>query len=189
MPFFGLSMDEWNAGFSTQREVFEWIASSRFFATGRPFTRQDMQRDARERRIKDDRKMYWEFLEWAAEREQEMGLAVTRESFDDKTFHAEALDYFNKRAQFDALVESRVKKQIVKSKFNAAMVAEWTGLNVRSRGKDVKRIMDAVRETFGGSEGVVEAVEEEGNEQVEKVVLEVWDKIKAEDQLKRSSNE
>jgi hypothetical protein len=180
MSFFELSMTRWKAGFSTHREIFEWLATSRFFTTGTGFTRINKQCKGRERRIKDDRKMYWGFIEWAEEREREDG-PRRREAFDERTFHNEALVHFNKKAQFDAIDDSRIVKQIVKARFNGTKVGEWTDLTGRWR--EVKKIMDVVRERLGGEEGVIRFLEAEGDEGIQRIVLEVWESIRTEDDV------
>jgi hypothetical protein len=179
MAFFGLSMTRWREGFSTHKEVFEWVATSRFFCTGTCFARIDKQREGRERRIKDDRKMYWSFLEWAGERERENG-RTPGEVFDERTFHNEALVHFNRKAEFDAMVHSKAIKQTAKAGFNGTKVGEWTGLTGRWR--EVKRIMDAVRKRLGGEEGVAKLLETVGDEGMKQLVVDVWEGIKVEDE-------
>src|SRR6266403_2644198 len=58
MSFFGLSMERWKAGFATQHQAFEWIASSRFFVPGQ------ISDPASRAKSRSDRSMYQAYFHW-----------------------------------------------------------------------------------------------------------------------------
>ncbi|KAI0283986.1 hypothetical protein BGY98DRAFT_639697 [Russula aff. rugulosa BPL654] len=62
LPFFGLSLERWRAGFETQQDAFEWVTSSRFYVPG--------QVSDKTSRVKArvNRGMYQAFLQWSEAR-------------------------------------------------------------------------------------------------------------------------
>ena len=158
-PFFGFSMERWKAGFETQQEAFEWIASSRFYAPG--------QISDKAARVKSraDRGMYQAFLQWSDagaipavandgqphEKEKSEDREVVRESV-----RGEALAFFGKREEHDALVQTNERKVHLRTIWNGRKVGEWTGNNNRAIG----RVMALIRQTIG-EEKIGQMTEEE----------------------------
>lgn len=164
----GMSMDPWIVGFKSKREVFEWVGTSRFFdprrfrSTGEGF-----------RKVKPERKMYHEFVEWAMEKV----LAATERGEELPGQRAkvltrdEILEYFGKKKAFETLVQERTRRLELKEVFSGHKVRDWADLG--NHWKGVKLIMDAVRERYGGDEGIWELYDREGEEGVKKVVVQV----------------
>ena len=178
-----MSMDPWIAGFRSKREVFEWVGTSRFFdprrfrSTGEGF-----------RKVKPERKMYHEFVEWAMEKalaatgrgeepSVQRSKAVTRE---------DALEYFGKKKAFEALVRERTRRLELKEVFSGHKVRDWTDLG--NHWKGVKLVMDGVRERHGGDEGVWKIYDREGEEGVKKVVVQVKEDLLEEIDRKQSTD-
>jgi len=171
----GMSMDPWTAGFKSKREVFEWVGTSGFFdprrfrSTGEGF-----------RKVKSERKMYHEFVEWAMEKV----LAATERGEElpgqgsKVVMKDEALEYFGKKNAFEALVRERTRRLGLKEVFCGHKVRDWADLG--NHWKGVKLIMDGVRERYGGDEGVWKIYDKEGEEGVKKVVMQVKEELSVE---------
>lgn len=145
--FFGLSLVTWERGFVTEHAAFAWIATSRFFSTHR-------LKDAHSKKRKTgSRAMYGRFLDWA----QEQPITETHVLSADAVVVA-ALLHFNKKAEFDSLIEEYTQKaakiearKTLKTIFNGNIVADWTGLDNRR----VKIVMDKIRQEKGGELGLL----------------------------------
>jgi UDP-2,3-diacylglucosamine pyrophosphatase LpxH len=161
-------MDTWNKGFVTQNAAFEWAASSRFFSARR--LEEVQNRSKRKERAK--RKMYTHFLAWAQEQKHDEPEPVwTKESVT-----TEALAYFNKKAEYDKLIEEHARiasiheaGRRVNSVFNGTLVGEWTGL----KNMEVKRVMDKVRQKLGGEAAMDGMTIEEIRKAVEQANVEL----------------
>jgi hypothetical protein len=161
-------MDTWKKGFATQEAAFEWAASSRFFCTRRLEDAQN--RSKRKERAK--REMYIRFQAWAQEQQRN----EPEPTWTPETVVAEALIYFNREAEYDALMKEYARlasileaRRRVKSMFNGILVAEWTGLcNLQA-----KRVMDKVREKMGGEIAMDGMAMEEIRNAVEQAALEL----------------
>jgi hypothetical protein len=169
MPFFGLSLDTWEQGFTTKLQVFEWVVTSRFFDPTYFKTKGEGIR-----KVKHDRKMYAEFAFWVESRAE--GTARESTPRKEKTeIVAEALVYFNKKEEFEELARSRLNRARMKEGFNGCKVNEWAGMGSHWRG--VKLIMDRVRMRLGGDEEVTKLLKERGEEELKELVLEVKDEL------------
>jgi hypothetical protein len=176
MEYMGLAMATWKAGFKTKREVFQWAGTSRFFDPTKFRSHGEGIR-----KVKPERKMYAEFVEWAMERAaaSSRGEAVqeSKEMRQERElkFRDETLVYFKQKEAFDALTRERFLRARVKEVFRGSKVRDWTDLGEHWKG--VKIVMDAVRDRVGGEEGVMEILETEGEEGVKKIVLEVKEEV------------
>ncbi|KZT12016.1 uncharacterized protein LAESUDRAFT_621344, partial [Laetiporus sulphureus 93-53] len=136
LAFYGLSRDRWAEGFTTEREVFDWAASSRLFDVQKAVrAEQNYVAGAKQRAA---RSMYQRFLEYTLERvESETQMpSQTTVSTDD------VLRFFGKKAEHDALINASLMKAHARKIFAGKLVEEWTGL----KGMPVKWLMDTVRE-------------------------------------------
>ena len=106
-------MERWRAGFATQREAFEWIASSHFYAPGQLSDR------ASRAKSRANRSMYQAFLQWSDARagtgaENDGQPQDTREAEEKEAIiesvRREALAFFGKREEHDALVEANKRR-------------------------------------------------------------------------------
>ncbi|KAH9950553.1 hypothetical protein B0H21DRAFT_499013 [Amylocystis lapponica] len=137
LSFFGLSMDQWAAGFASQRAVFDWAASSTLFDAPR-LARRNVGRASTKKAL-EVRTMYQAFLMYACERAA--GAAPRAEVTQDA-----ALRFFGKDAEHDALLHAARARQHAREVFTGKLVEEWTGV----RGVPVRWVMDGVRERLGG---------------------------------------
>lgn len=184
-PFFGLSMERWKAGFETQEEAFEWVTSSRFYVPG-----QISDKTARVK-SRANRSMYQAFLQWSdasatsetanddqlQEKEERENREAVRESI-----RGEALAFFGKRDEHDALVKANERRVHLKAIWNGRKVGEWTGNNNRAIG----RVMALIRQTIG-EEKIGQMTEEELKQHVlqanEAVELQLAEERQAREEL------
>jgi hypothetical protein len=177
MDYMGLDMVPWKAGFKTKREVFEWAGTCRFFDPSKFRSQGEGIR-----KVKPERKMYAEFVEWAMERtasatpgEEVVPKSKEMRQSRELQFRDEALVHFKRKETFDALTRERFSRMRVKEVFGGSRVRDWTDLGEHWKG--VKIVMDAVRERVGGEEGVLRILEAEGEDGVKKIVLDVKEEV------------
>lgn len=172
MQYMELSMKQWNAGFQTKKEIFEWVGASPLFDPARFQTEgQGIKK------VKPERKMYAQFVEWAKEQKQRVGDSGTASRGMDKEEQVQhALKYFGKKEEYDALEREDADKARLKEGFNGTKVRQWAGLPVE-QWKDLKNIMDQVRGTVGGEPGILKILDEEGEEGIKQYVLQAKEKL------------
>ncbi|KAG7443038.1 uncharacterized protein BT62DRAFT_1078771 [Guyanagaster necrorhizus] len=163
--FIGCDMKRYEQGFTTKRALFEWVAKSRFF-TPRMFGK----RDAEGGKIKQDRKMYWEFVAWA----QSQPNSSSNESPAERQcrIREEALRHFGKQIVLNVQMNEITARSRLKAVFNGKIVAERAEMGTHWRG--VKMIMDRVREQCGGGdESVLKMLdnEEDGEKKLMQMVI------------------
>ncbi|KAF9464180.1 hypothetical protein BDZ94DRAFT_1257197 [Collybia nuda] len=172
--FMGLSMTEWKAGFGSKREVFEWAGASRLFVAS-----QFRSEGEGFKRVKPERRMYAEFIQWAMERtavQTSAGVSSEKQEERQRGIRDEALRYFGKKEEFDSLARERSQRIQLKQTFTGSKIRDWTDLGEYWKG--VKLIMDTVRLRVGGEEGVLRILDGEGEEGLKRVVLEVKDELR-----------
>jgi hypothetical protein len=149
LPFFGLSLERWKAGFETQQDAFEWVTSSRFYVPGQ------VSDKAARAKSRVNRGMYQAFLQWSEARVSPAAgndgqLPEKQETEDRETIREsvrkEALAFFGKREEHDALVQSNERRVHLRAVWNGRKVGEWVGAgNYRMIGK----VMAVMRRTIG----------------------------------------
>jgi len=157
--FFSLSQADWERGFATQNEIFEWLMTSRFFdpaRVARIFTHKQ--------KAKFDRTMFYAFPEYV--RSKCVGSRTIPTVAD---VQHEALVYFGKKSEFDAIVREKQIQLRLKEVFSGHLVMEWTGLP--SWGW-VKKVMDEVRQRVG-FENWKESLAEMSTEDVKNLTIRV----------------
>jgi hypothetical protein len=149
LPFFELSLERWKAGFETQQDAFEWVTSSRFYVPG-----QISDRASRAKSLAN-RGMYQAFLQWCEARvspaagnddqPREKQETEDREAIKESV-KKEALAFFGKQEEHDALVQANERRVRLKAIWNGRKVGEWVGVgNYRMIGK----VMAVMRRTIG----------------------------------------
>jgi len=157
LRFMGYDPGRFASGFDTLEEIFEYVASSRYFAP-ELYLFENRNHAARTRDRK--RKNYRLFLEWLAQghtpknkacfawadRNDESMVAVER--------HALLLDARRRFPEF-ALQLVEVERRLfaarqAKAKFNGGLVMEWTGLC----GQQLGALMRRLREGFASPEAM-----------------------------------
>lgn len=143
----------------THHEVFEWVACSRFYVPGQVADRTSRAKS------RVNRSMYQAFFQWSEARAvsstkndgQPQGIwePEHKEAFT-KSVRGEALVFFGKREEYDALVQANERRIRLKAIWNGKKVGEWTGENGRVIGK----VMSLMRQTIG-EEKIGEMTEEE----------------------------
>ena len=134
-------MERWTEGFSSQREIFAWIMSSRFYNPG-IMTRSEADHQGG-RRIREARPMYQDFLVHAKQNSD--GFSAI---WDKDTIVQNALQYFGKRELYCRILDVVAIKDHVKTVFTGKLVTEWTGIT----GPPVRWIMTEVQRRLGGEE-------------------------------------
>lgn len=107
--FLGLNYEKWKIGFDTKIEIFEWIASSKYFIKG------IFNVENRTDRIRmEKRKMYIEFYKWL--------WGDVENSNEPKPIfikiQAHAIEYFNKRKELESIVNEIKINEERKLKYN-----------------------------------------------------------------------
>ena len=138
LGFLGLDVDAWKQGFSSEHELFMWLASSRFFNPEDILRSQGNAKD----RAKDARQMYQNFLAFARLHLNRPRRPVIHDALGD------ALDFFNKRSLHTVLIHIAGIKRHITSNFNGTIIQGWTGL----QGMPIRFIKDEVRRRLGGGE-------------------------------------
>lgn len=113
ISFMGMSMDTWKAGFSRKIEVFEWIATSKFFDP------EALRSGNKSKKVKEDRKMYHEFVNWSINKlgTEAIAMVPSIQELEHKA-REEALDYFGERETLHALARKRKRELEIKDVFN-----------------------------------------------------------------------
>ena len=170
--FFGLSMDIYDKGFKTKREVFLWVASCRYFDPSLFQTKGEGIK-----KVKDNRLIYAEFVEWIEESRLQLAgptehknLPLARQEKSAKV-REEALLFFGKKDTFEAIARQRLAKQVFKENFNGSRVRDWAELG--GNWKAVKSIMTEVRQRLGGDEGVLKFIASHSQDELKAFVLQV----------------
>ncbi|KAF8500982.1 hypothetical protein F5888DRAFT_1609856 [Russula emetica] len=146
LTFFGLSLERWRAGFGTQQDAFEWVTSSRFYVPGRISDRASRTKSLA------NRSMYQAFLQWSEARvspaagndgqpQEKQEMEVIRESVRN-----EALAFFGKREEHDALVQANERRVRLKAIWNGRKVGEWVGVG---NNRMISKVMAVMRRTIG----------------------------------------
>lgn len=131
--FFGLVRDVHDRGFTTSQQVFDWVATSRFF---NPHQLLPAMKGCK---FKGERKMYHEFLDYLGSL---VAPAEPQSHLDIHAIQDEALSLFGKRKEFDDAVKEKYLSREGKKVLSGSLVKEWTGL---SYWKEVKTVTDAMR--------------------------------------------
>lgn len=168
-------METWAAGFTSNEEVFEWAASTKYFIPKKLRTEgQGIHK------VKPQRNMYADFVLWAAKRAGASGVTINSKTDEERRewqrqVIEEALIFFNKKEEYGALVRERLNRQHLKEVFTGSKVRDMAHLGEYWKG--VKMLMDAVREEVGGEENIVPYVEREGEEGLKTLVLTIQKRL------------
>ncbi|KZT73817.1 hypothetical protein DAEQUDRAFT_661533 [Daedalea quercina L-15889] len=136
LEFYGLSKDRLSGGFATQREVFDWIATSRLFNARKVAPAE--QSHARGKKRRGPRTMYQSFLEYARERADDPTYVPPSEIITED----DVLHFFGKEAEHAALIRAFRVKQNAREVFSGKAIERWIGM----KGLPVKWVMDIARE-------------------------------------------
>ncbi|KAH9936276.1 uncharacterized protein B0H18DRAFT_950623 [Fomitopsis serialis] len=153
------------SGFTTQREVFEWVATSRLF-DARSVAPSE-QTHARGKKRREPRSMYQSFLEYARERADDPAYAPPRETITQD----DVLRFFGKDAEHAALLRASRIKQNAKEVFSGRVIEGWIGM----RGLPVKWVMDVARERLNETHdgGQLVALDREPGHEAEAALLSI----------------
>ncbi|TFK74885.1 hypothetical protein BDN72DRAFT_886254 [Pluteus cervinus] len=160
--YLGLSMERWEAGFTSKAEVFQWAATSRFFnpaefrSQGQGFSKVKAERGCLSNK----------------ERKQPEETRAEKEI----RIRNEALVHFGKKYEVDEQKHQVELKKQLKNAWNGKVVMEWVELGNHWMG--VKQIMENVRERCGGDEGVIRLLEQkDGQAKVKLLVFQAKEEL------------
>ena len=104
MEFYGLETAKYWAGFTDENDLFDWASSGRFFSSAAFRGRIEKHND-RQRRSK--RPMYQRFVEEYVPAHPEKGASS---AWTRQEVLQDALTFFNKQAEYDAMIEEHSLK-------------------------------------------------------------------------------
>lgn len=136
LEFYSLSQSRLDDGFVTQRELFEWVATSRLFNAQSVAPAEQSHNRGKKRR--SPRAMYQSFLEYARERADDPAYAPPTETVTQD----DVLRFFGKEAEHAALIRASRVKQNAREVFSGKVVEGWIGM----KGLPVKWVLDVARE-------------------------------------------
>ncbi|TBU47768.1 hypothetical protein BD309DRAFT_998116 [Dichomitus squalens] len=151
LSFFGLSMDRWRQGFTTQHDIFAWLATSPFIHVLVARYRSPEYEASTKERL-HDRPMRMKFINYL--RTQELPACTSGISSTTSLFAVEgnvpekidaALRFFGKAEERAALVYASRAQKRAKELLNGTNLNAWTGVN----GKPIRFVMDEVKERLG----------------------------------------
>jgi hypothetical protein len=120
LSFLGMSYDDWKQGFDDDTALFEYVTSNRFF---RPFP-QKTQFNRDERRVMETRPMVVRFFAWMRENEHRF----CTDPIDCAVVRDEAIEYFNKQPDLDAIQAAKECERALRDRFNGHIVMAVTEL-------------------------------------------------------------
>jgi hypothetical protein len=139
--FLGYDYERWTKGFDKLEEVFDFVISSKYFS-GTAFSNEEQNNTNRTRNEKRPNwNLFKDFLDLK-------GLLEQSYPFQIKEFYLyEALEFFDKRQEFNKLlVEDHLNEQR-KSKYNGKIIIELTGLEGKSIG-EFKNLFEKSKEDW-----------------------------------------
>ncbi|KAJ3484250.1 hypothetical protein NLI96_g5754 [Meripilus lineatus] len=142
MAFFGLSLETWEQGFKSQREIFDWVSTSPYFDAGR-MVRSDANNGSRPK-ARVMRHMYQKFLVHAKDIASKQPYDLTQQTTNDVVEQA-AIDFFGKRDLYEQLLRVSRAKEKIKAVFSGKLVGQWTGV----QGLPVRWLMDEIQNRLG----------------------------------------
>lgn len=139
--FLGYNYKKWYEGFYDLKEVFEFVISSKYFS-GTAFSNEEQNNTNRTRNEKRPNwNLFKDFLDLK-------GLLEQSYPFQIKEFYLyEALEFFDKRQEFNKLLVEDHLNQERSKKYNGKIIIELTGLEGKSIG-DFKNLFEKSKEDW-----------------------------------------
>ena len=145
--FLGLSYERYLEGFDELEDIFEYIATCRFF-NWKMFQLNQMNKINRDRNVK--RKSYMTFLEWmdanVADENHEYQFDKTQEEYNKMI--AEAFPYANLELEIRKIEYEYCKSLYIKAKFNGGDVMRRYGLEGKELGDALSGFKDIIGKIF-----------------------------------------
>ena len=146
--FLGLSYERWEQGFDELEDIFEFIATCRFF-NWEMFQLHKLNKINRERNVK--RKSYMSFLEWmdknVADDNHKYEFDKTQEEYNKMI--AEAFPYANLDMEIRKAEYEYCKKLYINTKFNGGDVMRKYGLQGKELGDALSGFKKVIDSIFG----------------------------------------
>ena len=152
LAFAGLSLETWRVGFQTQRDLFDWIASSLLFdLEGLDIDKLGMKKASKDLPLSRAFALYV-----AAAREFDLFRAkLAKKSGRDKRAEVQerALEYFGRKDELQYILHVATVRQHAKQVFTGSLVQQWTtvqGVPIRFIMDEVKRVLSSDRTSLSG---------------------------------------
>ncbi|KAL6302787.1 hypothetical protein BKA93DRAFT_736030 [Sparassis latifolia] len=146
LAYFGLSMDRWAIGFSSQLEIFDWLATSTLFDPCAIVNHHEKLStvDNSKERGRKARAMFQNFVLYARERAESESTPTSESDHlhEQELTQAAVLRHFGRYAAYAAILHADKIRRQVDEVFSGSLVQEWTGV----RSVPVRWVMDGVRE-------------------------------------------
>ena len=164
LPLLGYDFERWKQGFNTEEEVFEWVATSKYFNED-IFKFEELNHINRIRNKK--RKMYANFVGWVAAN----GWKYDKFSFQRREYYLPIwVEKFpNLREKIKENKARYLRSKQLKDKLNGYIVMDVCGI---SDGKLVGKIVSKVHERFSTQEII-----NSPHEKIREVILDIYGKI------------
>lgn len=151
--FFGLSLERWEEGFDDEKSCTEYLMSSRFF---KPFMFREGKLSGTKKKRRARQRPLMSFLEkTVAERfpNESEDPTVEEALAARKKIKKEALEFFAKKAEYEAFKEDLLKKKATKApKIDGERLREAVGL----KGKSLGEFITAFKSQFSDFEKYLE---------------------------------
>jgi uncharacterized membrane protein YkoI len=123
--FLGLSYKKWEAGFKTDKELYDWIMDFKYFKSS-IFAKLKLQ----QHKIQKQRQSFRDFIEYAISMDINNEFHITIPNI---------MEYFGKTEIYLKKIQTMEKIKAIAEKFNGNIVNEVTGLEKQALGKFIYR--------------------------------------------------
>lgn len=132
LDFIGLDVEKFHKGFSNMNEIFEYVATSKFF-NPEIYALETGINDYKSRRRNAKRSTYSGFLKWIKENEKSLNRfnfkEANRKELIDKYFNS--IDYKN---TYQGIIDDFEERINAKERIKGETLSEWTGLTHQALG-------------------------------------------------------
>lgn len=155
LPLLGYDFERWKAGFDNEEQVFEWIATSKYFNPD-IFKFEELNHINRIRNKK--RKMYANFVEWVAVN----GWKYNKFEFQRREYYLPiwAAEFPVLKEKIKLNKERFLKNELLKQKLNGHLVMDLCDIK---DGKVVGKVISIVRDKLSTQE-IIDSPQEKINE-------------------------
>lgn len=145
LELLGCDYNRWNHGFDDLVDIYQWIASSKFF-NKEFYLLENRNHTAR---IRDKKRItYTGLLEWIRENNPPDGMPIDRKEWVDHL--NSTIPSFNE--QYQKIISNYEKNVLLKSKFNGIICSELTGLSGKELGQFMATVKPEISEEMDQSE-------------------------------------
>lgn len=149
LEFLGLETSKWHTGFSTLEDIFEWVATGKYFDPNIFLGELSAINEKRDRK----RKTFSKFLDWVEnEKPKQNHVFVSRDERDNYIPEIEEFFECDITTPVEEFNKQLARERIVKEKYNGEIVMEITGLKGQQLGSWMGLFKDCINH-IGSSKG------------------------------------